>query len=64
MEEHGKYYKASEIAKIYGIPAETVRNLCHARGQRFAMRLVPRGRFYIDREKFEEFMARKQERTN
>ena len=55
-----KLYKAAEIAEIYGIPAETVRNLCHARGQRFATRLVPRGRWYIDSVKFEEFWARKQ----
>ncbi len=57
-----RYYKATEIANLYGMTAETVRNLCHARGQKFATRLVPNGRFYIDRAKFEEFMRRKQER--
>ena len=60
--EHGKFYKASEIAEIYGMKAEIVRNLCHARGQKFATRLVPNGRFYIDREKFDDFLRRKQER--
>ena len=49
--EHGRFYKATEVAKIYGMTAEAVRNLCHARGQRFAMRLV-----------FDEFLKRKQER--
>ena len=61
--EHGKFYTASEIAQIYGLPVKKVQNLCHARGQRFATRLVPNGRFYIDRTKFDEFWARKQERT-
>lgn len=62
MEQHGKFYKATEIAKIYGIAVETVRNMCHARGQKFAIRLVPNGRFYIDGEKFGEHLKRKQER--
>ena len=56
---HGKYYTVSEVAKIYEFPAETVRNLCHARGQKFAIRLTPRGKFYIDIEKFDEFLKRK-----
>ena len=58
-----KFYKATEIAKLYGMTAETVRNLCHARGQKFATRLVPNGRFYIDRERFEKFLEKRQERT-
>ena len=61
--EHGKFYKASEIAKMYGIPAETIRNLCHARGQKFATRLVPNGRWYIDEERFKDHWERKQIRT-
>ena len=58
-----RFYKATEIAKLYGMTAETVRNLCHARGQKFATRLVQNGRFYINREKFEEYLKRKQERA-
>ena len=58
-----RFYKATEIAKLYGMTAETVRNLCHARGQKFATRLVPNGRLYINREKFEEYLKRKQERA-
>ena len=58
-----KFYKATEIARLYGMTAETVRNLCHARGQKFATRLVPNGRFYINRERFEDFLKRKQEQT-
>ncbi len=58
-----RFYKATEIAEMYGMTAETVRNLCHARGQKFATRLVPNGRFYINREKFEEHLKRKQERA-
>lgn len=63
MQHEKKFYKVTEIARIYGIKIETVRNLCHARGQKFATRLVPNGRFYIDIEKFDEFLKRKQERT-
>lgn len=55
--------KVKEIAEMYNLPADLVRNLCHARGQRFAMKLVPRGRWYIDSERFGEFLERKQERT-
>ena len=57
-----RYYRASEIAERYGIDARMVRNLCHARGQKFAVRLVPNGRFYIDLEKFDEYLKRKHER--
>ena len=52
-----------QIAEMYNLPAEVVRNLCSAREQRFAMKLVPRGRWYIDSERFGEFLERKQKRT-
>ena len=61
--EHGKYYRPSEVAEIYGLTIKVVQNLCHARGQRFATRLTPRGWFYIDLGKFDEFWARMQAKT-
>ncbi len=61
--EHGRYYKATEVAKIYNFPVKRIRNLCHARGQKFAVRFVDNGMFYIDLDKFNEFLKRKQENT-
>lgn len=58
-----KGMKVAEIAKIYGLDPETVRNLCYARGQRFARKIVPRGRWYIDSDLFEEHWNRLQEKT-
>ena len=61
--EHGKFYRASEVAKIYGLTTDFVQYLCHARGQKFAKRLTPRGWFYIDIKKFDEFWARLEAKT-
>ena len=59
-----KGLRTKEIAAKFGLSDDLVRNLCHARGQRFAVRLVPNGRWYIDDEKFEEFWNRKQKLTS
>ena len=48
-----------EIAEIYGMDVRTVRNLCHARGQKFAKRPVTGGRFYINEELFQNFLDRR-----
>ena len=53
------YLKAREIAEKYGMKVDVVRNLCHAKGQKFAYQIVPNGRFYIDEEKFKDYMERK-----
>ena len=48
---------ATQIAEQYNLDVRLVRNLCHARGQRFAYRLNgPKGKFYIDSIKFQEFI--------
>ena len=39
---------------MFGLDPELVRNLCYARGQKYATRLVPHGRWYINPELFEE----------
>lgn len=53
------FKSAKEIAKDFGMKLDVVRNLCHARGQRFAYQLVPNGKFYIDPVKFQEFIERR-----
>jgi hypothetical protein len=63
MEQAVKLFKPSQIAEEFGIKAEVVRNMCHARGQKFAIRFKPNGRFYIDREKFIDHLERKQDQT-
>ncbi|MCR5430971.1 MAG: helix-turn-helix domain-containing protein [Lachnospiraceae bacterium] len=56
-----KYYKVTKIAEIFGIPAKTIRDMCHARGQRFAFRPVKNGNWLIDRAKFEKHLEHKTE---
>lgn len=56
-------YRASEVAKIYGVDHHVILNACHARGQTFATRLKPKGRFYINLDKFREWWDRQQDKT-
>lgn len=52
------YLSARETAKQFGMHLDKVRNLCHARGQKFAYQLVPNGKFYIDPVKFKAYIER------
>lgn len=54
-----KYYSVSEIAKLYGFTEKAIRELCHARGQKFAFKIKDGGRFYIDHRKFREHIDRR-----
>lgn len=54
-----KYKSVAEIAAIYGMTAKTVRELCQARGAKFAFKLKPGGRYYIDQKQFRNFIERK-----
>ena len=63
VETQQKYYKITDVSKMYGIPAETVREMCHARNQRFAFRVGSRGNFYIDIKRFDEYLERRMTRT-
>ena len=54
-----KYYKVSKISEIFGIPAKMVRDMCHARGQRFAFRPVAGGNWRIDKKRFEDYLERR-----
>jgi len=54
-----KYKSVAEISQLYGFTEKTVRELCNSRGQRFAFKLKPGGRFYIDHKKFREHLERK-----
>lgn len=54
-----KYFSTRQIADKFNIKVEVVRNMCHARGQKFAYRIVPNGRFYIDLARFQDYLERK-----
>lgn len=54
-----KYKSVKEIADMFGFKVDDVRNKCHARGQKFALRFVPNGKFWIDPVKFREYIERK-----
>ena len=54
-----RFYKVSKISEIFGIPAKVVRDMCHARGQRFAFRPVAGGNWRIDKERFEKYLERR-----
>lgn len=58
-----EHQSITEIAKEYGYHRKVVENMCHARGQRFAYRLTPNGKFYIIPEMFKEYIERKQQQT-
>ena len=51
-----KLYKITEVVGITGLPRKSIENACHARGQRFATRLVKGGCWYIDIKKFEQHL--------
>lgn len=55
--------KVTEAAKIIGIAPEYLRDLCHARGQKFAVKLKPRGHWHIDIDKLRAFVDNRQEAT-
>lgn len=59
VESLTKYKSVAEIAEHYGMTAKTVRELCQARGARFAFKLKENGRYYIDHRKFREYLERK-----
>lgn len=63
-ETPARYYKVTDISKMYGIPADIVREMCHARGQRFAFRPGgSRGNFFIDIKRFDEYLERRMTRA-
>ena len=58
MEQLKKMYSVAEIARIYGFKDEAVRDMCHARGEKFAYQLNG-GKWYIDLKKFKAYLERK-----
>lgn len=59
VENLKQFYSVAQIAKFYGFTPKTVRELCHSRGQTFAFKLKPSGRFYINAKKFKAYIERK-----
>lgn len=53
-----RYKSVSEIAEMYGMSKDTVRDMCHARGARFAIK-PNGGKIYIDHRRFREYLERK-----
>ena len=49
-------YKVSDIAKMFSMRPQMVRQFCHAKGQKFAYQPIKNGNFYIDPEKFKRFL--------
>lgn len=55
-----KYFSVTYTAQLFGLNRATVLDYCHARGQRFAYQPSgENGKWLIDIEKFEEFLARR-----
>lgn len=54
-----KHKSVTEIAEEYGFDKRDVRNMCHSKGNKFAYRLYPNGKFYIIPEKFKDYIERK-----
>lgn len=55
-----KLLSCKEISEKFGLKVEIVRNMCHARGQRFAYRLNgPKSKFHIDPVRFQDYLERK-----
>lgn len=51
-----KYFKVTEVAKIFSMKPARIRELCHARGQRFAFQPVKNGNILIDITEFEKWL--------
>jgi hypothetical protein len=58
-----KLYKVTEVAKLTGLSPEYIREICHARGQRFAYKLKKGGIWYISLPKLLEWLEKRQEQT-
>lgn len=55
-----KYHSVTDAAAMLGLNRVTILNYCHARGQRFAFQPSGKnGKWLIDLEKLEEFLARR-----
>ena len=59
IESISKLKSVREISEIYGLTPKTVRELCNARGQRFAFKLKKNGRYYINAKLFRDHLERK-----
>lgn len=53
------YKSVTEVSRITGISKIEVNNACHKQGQKYAFRLKPRGRWYIDLDKFKQSVERR-----
>lgn len=61
MEMSKKVYTITELVQM-GYSRYELNNDCHIRGQRFATRTTPRGRFKINLEAYERFRQEREEK--
>lgn len=53
------YKSVSEVARETGLTKVKANDECHRAGQKYAFRLKPRGRWYIDLDKFKQSIERR-----
>jgi hypothetical protein len=53
-----KYYSVNEAAQIMSIKPKRLREMCHAKGQRFAFQPVKCGNIQIDIKELEKWMKK------
>ena len=53
-----KYFSVKEAAKYFGRKPEFIRQICHAKDQRFAVQPVKGGNLMIDIKKCEEHIKK------
>lgn len=53
------YASVNEIAKMYGISPQVVRQYCHAKGQDFAYQTKEKGKILIHIKRFDRFLTRR-----
>lgn len=54
-------YSIKEISDMYRLNRKVVLDMCHARGQRFALNPTG-GKWRIDKERFDEYLERQQQK--
>ena len=59
----GYRYKTSEMIILTGLSREILSQKCHARGQKYAVRLTPRGQWLWDYFKWLDHINNRQTRT-
>lgn len=54
-----RYFSVTQIAEMYGLTKQTVREYCRKPWQRFAFQPCKGGKIIIDKEKFDRWLAQR-----